>query len=116
MCNLNTPGKILNERVRRTVRRSADDIGWLLQRAPDMPPVEDRTDLLIFLKFLGARMAVYMTSPACIKHGVKFRLPRHDVHMLPLTTLVNKDIQVENYLTHQALRVPLRMESTPGYR
>lgn len=33
----------LIERVRRTVRGSADDIGWL-QRAPHMPPVEDKTE------------------------------------------------------------------------
>nr|AAM14832.1 unknown protein [Arabidopsis thaliana] len=33
----------LIERARRTVRGSADDIGWL-QRAPEMPPVEDGTD------------------------------------------------------------------------
>ncbi|KAL0464586.1 UNVERIFIED_CONTAM: hypothetical protein Slati_0346200 [Sesamum latifolium] len=32
----------LIERVRRTVRGSADDIGWL-QQAEDMPPVEDGT-------------------------------------------------------------------------
>ncbi|KAK6162593.1 hypothetical protein DH2020_002434 [Rehmannia glutinosa] len=33
----------LIERVRRTVRGSADDIGWL-QRASDLPPVEDGTE------------------------------------------------------------------------
>ena len=33
----------LIERARRTVRGSADDIGWL-QRAPEMPPVEDGTE------------------------------------------------------------------------
>mgnify|MGYP006874125017 CR=1 FL=1 len=33
----------LIERARRTVRGSADDIGWL-QRAPGMPPVEDGTE------------------------------------------------------------------------
>lgn len=33
----------LIEKVRRTVRGSADDIGWL-QKAADMPPVEDGTD------------------------------------------------------------------------
>ena len=33
----------LIERARRTVRGSADDIGWL-QRDPEMPPVEDGTD------------------------------------------------------------------------
>lgn len=33
----------LIEKVRRTVRGSADDIGWL-QRDPDMPPVEDGTE------------------------------------------------------------------------
>lgn len=33
----------LIERVRRTVHGSSDDIGWL-QRAPDMPPIEDGTE------------------------------------------------------------------------
>lgn len=33
----------LIDRVRRTVRGSADDIGWL-QRDLGMPPVEDGTD------------------------------------------------------------------------
>lgn len=33
----------LFEKVRRTVRGSADDIGWL-QQAADMPPVEDGTE------------------------------------------------------------------------
>lgn len=33
----------LIERARKTVRGSADDIGWL-QRAPGMPPVEDGTE------------------------------------------------------------------------
>ncbi|KAL8500263.1 hypothetical protein ACS0TY_020027 [Phlomoides rotata] len=33
----------LLEKVRRTVRGSADDIGWL-QKATDMPPVEDGTE------------------------------------------------------------------------
>ncbi|GFP80929.1 hypothetical protein PHJA_000236200 [Phtheirospermum japonicum] len=36
----------LIERVRKTVRGSADDIGWL-QRDPDMPPVEDGTERFI---------------------------------------------------------------------
>ncbi|XP_044481256.1 uncharacterized protein LOC123207836 isoform X1 [Mangifera indica] len=35
--------KGLIERARRTVRGSADDIGWL-QRDPEMPPVEDGTE------------------------------------------------------------------------
>lgn len=33
----------LVERVKRTVHGSSDDIGWL-QRAPNMPPIEDGTD------------------------------------------------------------------------
>ena len=33
----------LIDRARRTVRGSADDIGWI-ERAPGMPPVEDGTD------------------------------------------------------------------------
>uniref|UniRef100_M1CG96 Triacylglycerol lipase n=1 Tax=Solanum tuberosum TaxID=4113 RepID=M1CG96_SOLTU len=36
----------LIERVRRTVRGSADDIGWL-QRASHMPPVDDQTDRFV---------------------------------------------------------------------
>lgn len=36
----------LIERVRRTVRGSADDIGWL-QHASHMPPVEDQTDRFV---------------------------------------------------------------------
>lgn len=36
----------LIERVRKTVRGSADDIGWL-QRAADMPPVEDGTERFV---------------------------------------------------------------------
>lgn len=36
----------LIEKVRRTVRGSADDIGWL-QRASHMPPVEDQTDRFV---------------------------------------------------------------------
>lgn len=33
----------LIERVRKTVHGSSDDIGWL-ERAPDMPPIEDGTE------------------------------------------------------------------------
>lgn len=33
----------LLEKIRKTVRGSADDIGWL-QKATDMPPVEDGTE------------------------------------------------------------------------
>ena len=36
----------LIERVRRTVRGSADDIGWL-QRALDLPPVEDGNERFV---------------------------------------------------------------------
>ncbi|KVH89277.1 Lecithin:cholesterol/phospholipid:diacylglycerol acyltransferase [Cynara cardunculus var. scolymus] len=36
-------GISLVERVRRTMHGSSDDIGWL-QRAPEMPPVEDGTE------------------------------------------------------------------------
>ncbi|KAI3813515.1 hypothetical protein L1987_18240 [Smallanthus sonchifolius] len=50
----------LIERVRRTVRGSSDDIGWL-QRSPQMPPVEDGTER--FTNIL--------------------EIIRHDVHMLP---------------------------------
>ncbi|KAK1439125.1 hypothetical protein QVD17_04940 [Tagetes erecta] len=50
----------LVERVRRTVRGSSDDIGWL-QSAPEMPPVEDGTD----------------------RFSNILEIIRHDVHMLP---------------------------------
>lgn len=40
----------LIDRVRRTVRGSADDIGWL-QRDPTMPSVEDGTQR--FMEILG---------------------------------------------------------------
>nr|GEV12381.1 alpha/beta hydrolases superfamily protein [Tanacetum cinerariifolium] len=54
--------KRLIERVRRTVRGSVDDIGWL-RRAPDMPPVEDGTE----------------------RFSNILEIIRHDVHMLPNT-------------------------------
>ncbi|CAK9149380.1 unnamed protein product [Ilex paraguariensis] len=57
----------LIERVQRTVRGSADDIGWL-QRASEMPPVEDRTDS--FLEILDD-----------IRHGLH-RLPNSVVYLL----------------------------------
>ncbi|EFH58251.1 predicted protein [Arabidopsis lyrata subsp. lyrata] len=57
----------LIERARRTVRGSADDIGWL-QRDPEMPPVEDGTDR--FNKILED-----------IGHGVH-RLPNTVVYLL----------------------------------
>ncbi|KAK7277103.1 hypothetical protein RIF29_18253 [Crotalaria pallida] len=59
--------KGLIDRARRTVRGSADDIGWL-QRAPGMPPVEDGTER--FLEILDS-----------IKHGVH-RLPNSMVYLL----------------------------------
>ncbi|KAK7350390.1 hypothetical protein VNO77_08973 [Canavalia gladiata] len=57
----------LIDRARRTVRGSADDIGWL-QRDPAMPPVEDGTER--FLEILDS-----------IKHGVH-RLPNSMVYLL----------------------------------
>ncbi|GJW85376.1 hypothetical protein Tco_0158521 [Tanacetum coccineum] len=63
----------LIERVRREVRRSADDIGWL-QRAPDMPPVKDMTE----------------------RFSNILKIISYDVHMLPITTPVNKDIQIKH--------------------
>ncbi|KAL6569315.1 hypothetical protein OROMI_013829 [Orobanche minor] len=42
----NTNQSELIERVRKTVRGSADDIGWL-QRAADMPPIEDGTERFV---------------------------------------------------------------------
>ncbi|KAI4370342.1 hypothetical protein MLD38_018705 [Melastoma candidum] len=57
----------LIERARRTVRGSADDIGWL-QRAPGLPPVEDGTEK--FTKILED-----------IRHGIH-RLPTSVVYLL----------------------------------
>ncbi|KAJ7950850.1 Alpha/beta-Hydrolases superfamily protein [Quillaja saponaria] len=57
----------LIDRARRTVRGSADDIGWL-QRASGMPPVEDGTDR--FVEILEE-----------IRHGVH-RLPNSMVYLL----------------------------------
>ncbi|CAH9108406.1 unnamed protein product [Cuscuta epithymum] len=57
----------LIERVQRTVRGSADDIGWM-QRHPEMPPVEDGTHR--FLEIIDA-----------IRHGVH-RLPNSVVYLL----------------------------------
>ncbi|GAB2298821.1 hypothetical protein Dimus_032899 [Dionaea muscipula] len=57
----------LIERARRTIRGSADDIGWL-QRDPSMPPVEDGTQR--FLEILDL-----------IRHGVH-RLPKSAVYLL----------------------------------
>ncbi|KAK4411219.1 hypothetical protein Sango_0194900 [Sesamum angolense] len=57
----------LIERVRRTVRGSADDIGWL-QQAVDMPPVEDGT-------------ARFMEILDDIRHS----LYEHGLHWLPNT-------------------------------
>ncbi|KAI4354749.1 hypothetical protein L6164_003592 [Bauhinia variegata] len=57
----------LIERARRTVRGSADDIGWL-QRAPGMPPVEDGTDK--FTEILNN-----------IRHGIH-KLPNSMVYLL----------------------------------
>ncbi|KAK7386113.1 hypothetical protein VNO78_26079 [Psophocarpus tetragonolobus] len=57
----------LIDRVQRTVRGSADDIGWL-QRDPRMPPVEDGTER--FLEILDN-----------VKHGVH-KLPNAVVYLL----------------------------------
>ncbi|MED6163748.1 hypothetical protein PIB30_083015 [Stylosanthes scabra] len=57
----------LIDRARRTVRGSADDIGWL-ERAPGMPPVEDGTER--FNEILDE-----------IKHGVH-RLPNSMIYLL----------------------------------
>ncbi|KAK2998274.1 hypothetical protein RJ639_023101 [Escallonia herrerae] len=57
----------LIERVQRTVRGSADDIGWL-QHSPEMPPVEDGTGR--FTEILDE-----------IRHGVH-RLPSSMVYLL----------------------------------
>ncbi|KMS99987.1 hypothetical protein BVRB_1g018260 [Beta vulgaris subsp. vulgaris] len=57
----------LVERARKTVRGSADDIGWL-QRDPDMPPVEDGTER--FMEILDS-----------ISHGVH-RLPKSLIYLL----------------------------------
>ncbi|XP_057498945.1 uncharacterized protein LOC130783376 isoform X2 [Actinidia eriantha] len=57
----------LIERARRTVRGSADDIGWL-QRAPEMPPVEDGTER-------------FMEVIDDIRHGLH-KLPNSMVYLL----------------------------------
>ncbi|KAL3814983.1 hypothetical protein ACJIZ3_016251 [Penstemon smallii] len=57
----------LVDRVRKTVRGSAEDIGWL-QRAADMPPVEDGTER--FTEILGD-----------IRHGLH-ALPNTMVYLL----------------------------------
>lgn len=57
----------LIERARRTVRGSADDIGWL-QRDPEMPPVEDGTER--FTEILDN-----------IRHGLHY-LPNSMVYLL----------------------------------
>ncbi|KAK9095480.1 hypothetical protein Scep_026949 [Stephania cephalantha] len=57
----------LISRARRTVRGSADDIGWL-QNAPGMPPVEDGTGR--FMELLDS-----------IRHGVHY-LPNSLVYLL----------------------------------
>ncbi|XP_021756342.1 uncharacterized protein LOC110721491 isoform X1 [Chenopodium quinoa] len=57
----------LVERARRTVRGSADDIGWL-QRDPNMPPVENGTER--FMEILDS-----------ISHGVH-RLPKSMIYLL----------------------------------
>ncbi|XP_057518929.1 uncharacterized protein LOC130799739 isoform X1 [Amaranthus tricolor] len=57
----------LVEKARRTVRGSADDIGWL-QRDPHMPPVEDGT--IRFMEILDS-----------IRHGVH-RLPKSMIYLL----------------------------------
>lgn len=59
--------KSLIDRTRRTVRGSADDIGWL-QRAPGMPPVEDGTGR--FMEILDN-----------IRHGLH-KLPNSMVYLL----------------------------------
>ncbi|GKU88478.1 hypothetical protein SLEP1_g2738 [Rubroshorea leprosula] len=57
----------LIERARRTVRGSADDIGWL-QRDPEMPPVEDGTER--FVEILNN-----------VRHGLH-KLPNSMVYLL----------------------------------
>ncbi|XP_058221675.1 uncharacterized protein LOC131331775 isoform X1 [Rhododendron vialii] len=57
----------LIERARKTVRGSADDIGWL-QRAPGMPPVEDGTER--FMEIIDD-----------IRHGLH-KLPNSMVYLL----------------------------------
>jgi hypothetical protein len=91
----------LIERARRTVRGSADDIGWL-QRAPEMPPVEDGTDRFNkILEDIGYELVVV----ACFVCFVAFSIccltscfllngcvdlvfiSRHGVHRLPNTVV-----------------------------
>ncbi|THF96481.1 hypothetical protein TEA_017077 [Camellia sinensis var. sinensis] len=64
----------LIERVRKTVQGSTDDIGWL-QRAPEMPPVEDGTER-------------FMEIMDDIRHGLH-KLPNSMVYLLVPEALVS---------------------------
>lgn len=79
----------LVDRVRRTVRGSADDIGWL-QRDPTMPPVEDGTER--FIEILGdircdmLYFVVHIISAFHVNgnnNGYVIPFDRHGVHRLP---------------------------------
>jgi hypothetical protein len=77
----------LIERARRTVRGSADDIGWL-QRASDMPSVEDGTgrfmeilDNIRYIKLLWILNTSNMVIQLVIEIFSLF--PRHGLHKLP---------------------------------
>ena len=77
----------LIDRVRKTVRGSADDIGWL-QRDPTMPSVEDGTER--FMEILGDIRYNFLFYCAYNFYRVNtntdygvYSADRHGVHRLP---------------------------------
>lgn len=57
----------LIERARRTVRGSADDIGWI-ERAPGMSPVDDGTvrfmEIIDEIRYYASDCCMYMLTSA----------------------------------------------------
>lgn len=77
----------LIDRARRTVRGSADDIGWL-QCAPGLPPVEDGTErfleILDNIKYVPYCLIFPKSSSyCCFINSVLPYFDRHGVHKLP---------------------------------
>lgn len=63
----------LIEKVRKTVRGSADDIGWL-QKAPDVPPVEDGTQRFTeILDEIRYTLFEHFTSSYPIRYSIRSR-------------------------------------------
>ncbi|GMP42720.1 hypothetical protein CsSME_00012365 [Camellia sinensis var. sinensis] len=80
----------LIERVRKTVQGSTDDIGWL-QRAPEMPPVEDGTERFMEImddircnELFAISIGLHFPS-LIIQLLIELLLPviRHGLHKLP---------------------------------